>query len=205
MYAVIETGSKQYRVHEGDVITVEKLGQAAGEKVQFDKVLIMGEGADIQIGTPYLDAIVYGEVVEEGRGDKLVVYKYKAKKDSHSKQGHRQPYTKVEITGIGEDKPKVVKKEAEPADTGTKQEEASAEEQSTAETDTAKAGDAADTAADAKADDSAEAAADSTADDKGVSMAMKKDELIAYAEEHGISVNASSTKQEIIDAINSAK
>lgn len=106
MYAVIETGAKQYRVQEGDVITVEKLNVAEGDKVTFDKVLVMGEGTDIQVGTPYLDAAVYGEAIENGKGDKVIIYKYKAKKDSHSKQGHRQPYTKVEITGIGEDKPK---------------------------------------------------------------------------------------------------
>ncbi|MCI5885115.1 MAG: 50S ribosomal protein L21 [Clostridiales bacterium] len=105
MYAVIETGGKQYRVKEGDVIVVEKLGAEAGEKVEFDKVLVMGEGADIQVGTPYVGSKVYGTVVENGKGKKVVIFKYKAKKDYRKKQGHRQPYTMVEITGIGTDKP----------------------------------------------------------------------------------------------------
>ena len=105
MYAVIETGGKQYRVKEGDVIVVEKLGIEAGEKVEFDKVLVMGEGADIQVGTPYVGSKVYGTVVENGKGKKVVIFKYKAKKDYRKKQGHRQPYTMVEITGIGTDKP----------------------------------------------------------------------------------------------------
>ena len=107
MYAVIETGGKQYRVKEGDVIVVEKLGAEAGEKVEFDKVLVMGEGADIQVGTPYVGSKVYGTVVENGKGKKVVIFKYKAKKDYRKKQGHRQPYTMVEITGIGTDKPAV--------------------------------------------------------------------------------------------------
>ena len=80
MYAVIETGGKQYRVTEGDVITIEKLGVEAGEKVDFDKVLVIGEGSDIKIGTPYVDAAVSGKVVENGKGEKVVIYKYKAKK-----------------------------------------------------------------------------------------------------------------------------
>ena len=105
MYAVIETGGKQYRVKEGDVIVVEKLGAEAGEKVEFDKVLVMGKGADIQVGTPYVGSKVYGTVVENGKGKKVVIFKYKAKKDYRKKQGHRQPYTMVEITGIGTDKP----------------------------------------------------------------------------------------------------
>ena len=104
MYAIIETGGKQYRVQEGDIITIEKLNAEVGEKVTFDKVLVMGEGADAKIGTPYVGENVYGEVVENGKGKKVIIYKYKAKKDYRKKQGHRQPFTKVEITGIGADK-----------------------------------------------------------------------------------------------------
>ncbi len=111
MYAVIETGGKQYRVTEGDVITVEKLGVEAGKKVDFDKVLVIGEGSDIKIGTPYVDAAVSGKVVENGKGEKVVIYKYKAKKDYRKKQGHRQPYTMVEITSIGGAKAAPAKKE----------------------------------------------------------------------------------------------
>ncbi len=100
MYAVIETGGKQYRVQEGDVITVEKLNVEAGQTVTFDKVLVLGEGKDVKVGTPYLDAAVTGTVVENGKGQKVIIFKYKAKKDYRKKQGHRQPYTLVEITSI---------------------------------------------------------------------------------------------------------
>ena len=111
MYAVIKTGGKQYKVKEGDVITVEKIKKQAGEKVVFDEVLMIGEGKKTEIGTPYLDAAkVYGYVVENGKGDKVIIYKYKAKKDYRKKQGHRQPYSMVEITGINEDKPRPEKK-----------------------------------------------------------------------------------------------
>lgn len=101
MYAVIETGGKQYRVQEGDVIMVEKLKAEAGAQIEFDKVLILGEGDQITMGQPYLDSVVTGKVVENGKGEKVIIYKYKAKKDYRKKQGHRQPFTKVEIIGIG--------------------------------------------------------------------------------------------------------
>ena len=95
MYAVIETGGKQYRVQEGDVITIEKLNAEVGETVTFDKVLVLGEGKDVKVGTPYVDAAVTGSVVENGKGQKVIIFKYKAKKDYRKKQGHRQPYTMV--------------------------------------------------------------------------------------------------------------
>ena len=101
MYAIIETGGKQYRVQEGDVITVEKLNAAVGETVCFDHVLVLGEGEGIQVGTPYVGTAVEGKVVEEGKGKKVIIFKYKSKKDYRKKQGHRQPYTMVEITGLG--------------------------------------------------------------------------------------------------------
>ena len=100
MYAVIETGGKQYRVQEGDVITVEKLNVEAGQAVTFDKVLVLGEGKDVKVGTPYLDAAVTGTVVENGKGQKVIIFKYKAKKDYRKKQGHRQPYTMVKIESL---------------------------------------------------------------------------------------------------------
>ena len=113
MYAVIETGGKQYRVKEGDVITVEKLEVKAGEKVVFDKVLMAGDGADLEIGKPYVDTKVFGQVVENGKGEKVIIFKYKAKKDYRKKQGHRQPYTMIEITGIGADNAKATAAPAE--------------------------------------------------------------------------------------------
>jgi large subunit ribosomal protein L21 len=117
MYAIIETGGKQYRVQQGDVICVEKLGAAVGETVCFDHVLVLGEGEGIQVGTPYVGTAVEGKVVEEGKGKKVIIFKYKAKKDYRKKQGHRQPYTMVEITGLGVDSkaPKAEEVKAEEA------------------------------------------------------------------------------------------
>ncbi len=103
MYAIIETGGKQYKVEAGDIVSVEKLGVEAGETVTFDKVLAVSDDNGLKAGTPYLDGtVVTGEVTENGKGKKVVVFKYKPKKDSKSKQGHRQPYTMVEIKSIGE-------------------------------------------------------------------------------------------------------
>ena len=117
MYAVIETGGKQYRVQEGDVITVEKLNVEAGDVVKFDKVLVLGEGKDVKVGTPYIDAAaVIGTVVENGKGQKVIIFKYKAKKDYRKKQGHRQPYTMVKIESLtGAAPKKAAAKKAEAA------------------------------------------------------------------------------------------
>ncbi len=116
MYAIIETGGKQYKVQNGDQIRVEKLDAEIGSTVVFDKVLAAGEGSDIKIGTPYLDGLtVEADVVESGKGDKVIIFKYKAKKDYRKKQGHRQPYTLVEITSVAGVKaePKKVEEPAE--------------------------------------------------------------------------------------------
>lgn len=100
VYAIIETGGKQYKVSEGDVIFVEKLGVAAGEEVVFDKVLAVGDN-EISIGAPYVaGAKVSGSVIAEGKAKKVIVYKYKPKKGFHKKKGHRQPFTKVQIKAI---------------------------------------------------------------------------------------------------------
>ena len=101
MYAVIKTGGKQYRVQQGDVIFVEKLNAQADEAVTFDEVLLVGDADQSKVGTPVVDgAKVEGKVLAQVKGKKIVVYKYKAKKNERKKQGHRQPYTKVEITAI---------------------------------------------------------------------------------------------------------
>ncbi len=100
MYAIIETGGKQYKVEQGDVVFIEKLNVEAGEAVTFDKVLVVG-GDDLKVGAPYVEgATVSANVVKNGKDKKIIVYKYKPKKGYHKKQGHRQPYTKVEITAI---------------------------------------------------------------------------------------------------------
>ncbi|MBK5253530.1 MAG: 50S ribosomal protein L21 [Peptostreptococcaceae bacterium] len=104
MYAVIKTGGKQYRVQEGDVISIEKLNANVGDKVEFDEVLLVG-GKKLEVGTPFIEGYkVFGEVLENGKQKKVIIYKYKAKKDYQKKNGHRQPYTMVEITGLGESK-----------------------------------------------------------------------------------------------------
>ena len=101
MYAVIKTGGKQYRVQQGDVIFVEKLNAQADEAVSFDEVLLIGGEDQTVIGTPVVaGAKVEGKVLSQVKNRKIVVYKYKAKKNERKKQGHRQPYTKVEITAI---------------------------------------------------------------------------------------------------------
>ena len=101
MYAIIATGGKQYRVSEGDVIYIEKIDAQVDSTVSFD-VLLMGNDGDVKIGTPVVEGVkVEGKVVGQIRGEKIIVYKYKSKKNYRRKQGHRQPYTKVEITKIG--------------------------------------------------------------------------------------------------------
>ena len=101
MYAVIKTGGKQYRVQQGDVIFVEKLNAQADEAVTFDEVLLVGDADQSKVGTPVVaGAKVEGKVLSQVKSRKIVVYKYKAKKNERKKQGHRQPYTKVEITAI---------------------------------------------------------------------------------------------------------
>jgi ribosomal protein L21 len=118
-------------------------------------ILMAGDGAELQIGQPYVDTKVFGEVIENGKAKKVIIFKYKAKKDYRKKQGHRQPYTMIEITGIG-------------TDNGRK-----APVAETVET-----------------------------EKKTASMSMKKDELIAFAAENGIEVDAKATKQVILDTIN---
>lgn len=101
MYAIIKTGGKQYRVNEGDVIWVEKLPTAEGEKVSFDEVLLIGGDGEIKTGAPVISgASVEGTVLKNGKAKKVIVFKYKPKKDYRKKQGHRQPYTQVKIEKI---------------------------------------------------------------------------------------------------------
>ena len=182
MYAIIETGGKQYKVQNGDQVKVEKLSAEAGNTVVFDKVLACGEGSDIKVGTPYLEGLtVEGEVVESGKGDKVIIFKYKAKKDYRKKQGHRQPYTLIEITSVAG--VKAEPKKEEPA-------EAPVEE-----------------AAEAPAEEAVEEvaeAAEEAAEEKPIEK-MLKAELIEYAEKNGIEIDAKATKAVIIEAIKAAK
>ena len=179
MYAIIETGGKQYKVQNGDQIKVEKLNADAGSTVVFDKVLAAGEGSDIKIGTPYLDGLtVEGEVVESGKGDKVIIFKYKAKKDYRKKQGHRQPYTMVEITAVAG--VKAEPKKEEPAEEAVEAE------------------------APAETEEVAEEVVEEAAEEKPLEK-MLKAELIEYAEKNGIEIDARATKAVILDAIKAAK
>ena len=101
MYAVIVTGGKQYRVGQGDKVRVEKLDAAEGESVNLDQVLMVVDGDDVKIGTPLLDGCrVTAEVKTHGRGDKVDIIKFRRRKHHMKRQGHRQAYTELEITGI---------------------------------------------------------------------------------------------------------
>ncbi len=101
MYAIIVTGGKQYKVSEGDTLFIEKLDAEEGSTVTFDQVLMAGEGDDVKVGAPAVDgASVEAKVVKNGKAKKINVFKMKRKKNERTKKGHRQPYTKVEITKI---------------------------------------------------------------------------------------------------------
>ncbi len=101
MYAIIESCGKQYKVAEGDVVFFEKLDVEEGKKVTFDNVVLVSDDKKVEVGAPYVKGVkVEGKVVSHGKGKKILVYKYKAKKNYRRTQGHRQPYTKVEITKI---------------------------------------------------------------------------------------------------------
>ena len=101
MYALIEACGKQYKVEEKDVVFFEKLDVEEGKKVTFDKVILVSDDGKVQVGNPYVKGVkVEGKVVSHGKGKKIIVFKMKPKKNERKKQGHRQPYTKVEITSI---------------------------------------------------------------------------------------------------------
>ncbi len=112
MYAIIESCGKQYKVSEGDVVFFEKLDVEEGKKVTFSNVVLVSDGQKVEVGTPYVKGVkVEGKVAEHGKGKKIIVYKYKAKKNYRRTKGHRQPYTKVEITKIATTAKKSAEKE----------------------------------------------------------------------------------------------
>jgi large subunit ribosomal protein L21 len=100
MLAIIKTGGKQYIVHPGDKLKVEKLEKTEGKDFAFSDVLLVEKNDKVEIGTPLVKAEVLAKVLNHGKGDKIIVYKYKAKKRESRKIGHRQPYTEIEIIGI---------------------------------------------------------------------------------------------------------
>jgi len=121
VYAIIETGGKQYRVQEGDLIRVEKLDVPEGEKVVLDKVLAVGEGENFLVGTPFVpDAQVVAKVRRQGKGKKIIVFKYKPKKNYRRKRGHRQLFTELLVEEIIY--PGMPEKKAESEDSGEPQE-----------------------------------------------------------------------------------
>ncbi len=101
MYAIVETGGKQYRIEEGSTVYIEKLDVSEGEKVTLDQVLAVSKDGSLTVGEPYVaGASVEATVLENGKAEKIIVFKYKRKKDYRRKQGHRQPYTKIKIEAI---------------------------------------------------------------------------------------------------------
>ena len=169
MYAIIKTGGKQYRVQQGDEFRVEKLDAKEGDKVVFDQVMAVG-GDELVVGTPFVEGYaVTAEVLGQGKADKVIIYKYKAKKDYRRKNGHRQPFTLVKVTDIGK-----------AAVSENKVSEAKAEEP----------------AAEEKPAEKEESKTASK-----VSASMKKDELLAVAQEMGVEVSPKATKADIIAAI----
>jgi len=101
MYAVMETGGKQYRVQEGDVVFIEKIEGEADSKIVFDKIVLVGKDDGVKVGAPYVDgAKVEATLVKTGKGKKITVFTYKPKKSEKRKMGHRQPYTQVKIESI---------------------------------------------------------------------------------------------------------
>ena len=142
MYAIIESCGKQYKVAEGDVVFFEKLDIEEGKKVKFDNVVMVSEDGKVQVGNPYVKGVsVEGKVISHGKAKKIIVFKMKAKKNERKKQGHRQPYTKVEITSIKAGTTKTTEKvESESAEKkeATKKETAKKTETKVAKTATTK-------------------------------------------------------------------
>jgi large subunit ribosomal protein L21 len=211
MYAVIETGGKQYRVKEGDVIVVEKLKAEVGEKVEFDRVLCLGEGDKVAIGQPYLDSAVTGQIVENGKGEKVIIFKYKSKKDYRKKQGHRQPFSKVEILTL-DGKP-TQKREAPKASAPAKaaapaKKEAPAKEAPKASEPAKKAAPAKEAPAKAAAPAPAKEAPAKKEVAKEVEApnfkGMRKAEIIEFAAKNKIEINEKATIAEITDLITKA-
>jgi len=125
MYAIIESCGKQYKVAQGDVVFFEKLDTEEGKKVTFDKVVLVSDDGKVQVGNPYVaNAKVEGKVVSNGKSKKILVFKYKPKKNERKTRGHRQDYTKVEITSIKVKAEKAEKPAAEKTEKAEKKEKA---------------------------------------------------------------------------------
>jgi large subunit ribosomal protein L21 len=209
MYAIFESGGKQYKVAAGDTVRVEKLPDAEGAKVKFDKVLAIADGKETYIGTPYLDAATVNAVVTEiGKGDKVIVYKYKAKKGYRRKQGHRQPFTAVEIESVSLGGKTVFKREApkkpdKPAakkdDEGEKPAEAKASDAKVeAEPVEAKASDTKAEAKPAAEQGQTETKADDAKADTAAAPKATKADIISKLDELGATYSKSAKKDELL-------
>ena len=117
MYAIFETGGKQYKVSAGDVLRIEKVQGAAGDTIKFSNVIAFSDDdGNLKTGTPYLEAAVNATILGEGKGKKVIIFKFKAKKDYRNKQGHRQPFTEIEIENFTVDGKKLGKKPEKPVE-----------------------------------------------------------------------------------------
>ena len=129
MYAIFMTGGKQYKVSAGDVLRIEKIQGDAGDKVKLDNVIAFSDAdGSLKIGTPYLDATVNATIVDAGRGEKVIIFKFKAKKDYRRKQGHRQPFTEIEVDGFTVDGKKLGEKPPKPKEEKEEKKEEPVEE-----------------------------------------------------------------------------
>jgi large subunit ribosomal protein L21 len=221
MYVIFETGGKQYKAVAGDVVRVEKLPYAVGDEVGFDKVLAVSGDNETLIGTPYLDAAtVNATVTAVGKGEKVIVFKFKSKKGYRRKQGHRQPYTEIEIESVSVGGEIVLQKEApkktekpapgksdetaDKADVGDEEsEDKVAEEAPDAEAGDEKSEDkVAEEAPDVEAEDEtpAAAAADEEPDEPAPADTpkMTKTDIIAKLDELGASYTKSAKKDELL-------
>jgi large subunit ribosomal protein L21 len=228
MYAIFETGGKQYKIAAGDVLRVEKLPEGVGEKIKFDKVLAVNDGKETHVGTPYLDAAtVDATVTAVGKGEKVIIFKFKAKKDYRRKRGHRQPFTEIEIESVTlggktvmkkEAPKKAAKKKVEPADEKKDEKpEAVADETAAKKADKGKTAEApadapekpeADKAADAPVAEDAVKTADATdvadampaqADEKPASASkLTKADIMAKLDELGAKYAKSAKKDELL-------
>jgi large subunit ribosomal protein L21 len=198
MYAVFETGGKQYKVEAGDRLRIEKLAVDAGEKVLFDKVIAYSDGSSFSAGTPYLDgATVNATVLENGKADKVIIFKFKAKKDYRKKQGHRQPYTEIEIDSftvdgktVGE-KPKRAPKPKKAEDEKPAKDEAEAKPEKDEEEAKAEAAEAEPVA---EAEEAVEAVADAADEAK-----EEAEEIADEAKEEAVEI-ADEAKEEAVEA-----
>jgi large subunit ribosomal protein L21 len=103
MYAVIASGGKQYRVSQGQVIKVEQIAAQPGDSIEFDQILLLADGDNVQVGTPYLPGTkIKGEVIRQGRGEKIRILKFRRRKHHMKQAGHRQNFTEIKITAIGD-------------------------------------------------------------------------------------------------------